>query len=99
VEQTAEVGRNGKGGTSPECGISGPKALTRWTVEPLGRKPDRSSSEQRQGREWTPGADADGGANFDNPMRGVLLRRYQNAVYRKVRGIQASKETGRRKKD
>jgi hypothetical protein len=34
---------------------------------------DGSSSEQRGRWEWTPHADVDGGANFDNPKRGVHL--------------------------
>jgi hypothetical protein len=38
----------------------------------LADRTEGSSSEQRRRPEWTPSADADGGANFDNPTRGVL---------------------------
>ena len=49
--------------------------------------------------EWTPGADADGGANFDNPKRGVLLPGSRRAESRKARRPTDRRETGRRIED
>jgi len=71
VEQTVEVGRNGKDGTCSGRGSPGPKVAPRRQADSFGKTHGGSSSEQRRHREWTPGAHVDGGAIFDNPMRGV----------------------------
>jgi hypothetical protein len=99
VEQTAAVGRNDKGGTSPGGGNPGPKSAPRWMASPLGDRPDSSSSEQRSRWEWTPGAEADGGANFDNPKRGVLLPRNQPVDGRKAENRKERREKGQRRED
>ena len=99
MEKAAAAGRNGKGGTSSERGNSGPKATARTMAGSLGDQPESGSSEQRRCQEWTPGTHADGGANFDNPRRGVLLPRNRSAYGRKARSRTGSRETGRRRKD
>jgi len=45
AEQTVEVGRNDKDGTSPEIGISGPKVATEYCTNriPSGRRIEQSA--------------------------------------------------------
>jgi hypothetical protein len=64
VEQTVEVGRNGKGGTSPGRGSPGPKVDLCQTAKSFGKTRNGSSSEQQDHREWTPGTQVDGGADL-----------------------------------
>jgi len=85
VEQTVEAGKNGKGGTSPGRGSPGPKVAPRRQAESLGMTHGDSSSEQRGHREWTPGIDVDGGADFDNPTRGVRRPHGREASGREAR--------------
>jgi hypothetical protein len=64
------------GGTARAERVRRVAAPGRWQRrverQDLRNQPEDGSSEQRRGREWMTCTDADGGANFDNPMRGVL---------------------------